>query len=104
MTNGGDFKDCPCAPIFRCPTCGPYGYESPMPDCPCMPQPSCPNCIIGKILSKYHQKSASIALKDSKLNNKLSAESLLEKKLFEQAEKYANDAAAEEKLAREAAV
>ena len=55
MTNGGEFKDCPCAPIFRCPTCGPYGYESPMPDCPCMPQPSCPNCIIGKILSKYHQ-------------------------------------------------
>ena len=55
-------------------------------------------------MSKYHQKSASIALKDSKLNNKLSAESLLEKKLFEQAEKYANDAAAEEKLAREAAV
>ena len=55
-------------------------------------------------MSKYHQKSASIALKDSKLNNKLSAESLLEKKLFEQAEKYAQDAASEEKLAREAAV
>ena len=55
-------------------------------------------------MSKYHQKSASVALKDSKTNNKLAAESLLEKKLFEQAQKYAEEAASEEKQAREAAV
>lgn len=62
-----------------------------------MPTPSCPNCIMGKILSKYHGNSATVAGKDVKTNNKLAAESLLEKKLFELAAKLADDAAAEEK-------
>ena len=48
-----------------------------------MPAPNCPNCVLGKILSKYHDNSAAVAGKDKKTSNKLAAESLLEKKLFE---------------------
>jgi len=37
VTNGGQFVDCPCAVNFRCPTCGPSGYEGAMAPCSCMP-------------------------------------------------------------------
>lgn len=104
VTNGGQFTDCPCAANFRCPTCGPFGYEGGASSCPCMPAPACPNCIMGKILKSYHEKSATIAKRDAVTQGKLATESLLEKKLFEQAQVYAGEAAAEEKLAKEASI
>ena len=69
-----------------------------------MPQPTCPNCIMGKILKSYHEKSATIAKRDAVTQGKLATESLLEKKLFEQAQVYAGEAAAEEKQAKEASI
>lgn len=33
VTNGGSFVDCACAMNFRCPTCGPFGYEGAAPSC-----------------------------------------------------------------------
>ena len=68
---GQGWQDCPCAVNFKCPTCGPGGYESQMPVCACMTQPACPNCVMGKILKQYHEKSALIAKRDAKTQNKL---------------------------------
>ena len=65
VTNGGSFNDCNCSQNFRCPTCGPYGYEGNVPNCPCMPAPVCPNCIMGRILKNYHEKSALVAKRDA---------------------------------------
>lgn len=59
---------------------------------------------MGKILKSYHEKSATIAKRDAVTQGKLATESLLEKKLFEQAQVYAGEAAAEEKLAKEASI
>ncbi len=104
VSNGGGAVNCPCAANFKCPTCGPAGYEGQMPSCPCMPQPACPNCIMGQILKSYHENNARVAKKDIATQKKLAEESIIEKKLFEQAANFASEAAAEEKLAKEASI